>query len=225
MAERSYRGLLWTLVLLGTTLDQVSKYGVFRWLYRNGEGGQQVIVPGVFQLLAQFTDQREASRGLLATLRTGSGPVLPKVNHGALFGLGGERETLPHALFARIGDFFGLDPATMANAAFAGVSLLAVAAIVFWSTRRSTASDWALCAALGLIMAGTLGNLYDRLVFNGVRDFLYFHWFEFPVFNIADSCLVCGAFLLLIQAFWTRPAAAPAEHEAAALSTAAAQQT
>jgi lipoprotein signal peptidase len=211
MVERSYRGLLWALVLLGTTLDQVSKYGVFKWLYHDGEGGQQVIVPDVFKLLAQFTQEHETGTGLLAALRSGSGPVLPKVNHGALFGLGGERETLPHAIFAGLGTWVGLDPSSMANLAFAAVSLLAVLAIAYWSTRRSTASDWCLCAALGLILAGTLGNLYDRLVFNGVRDFLYFHWFEFPVFNVADSCLVCGAFLLLIQAFWSRPAASSHE--------------
>jgi lipoprotein signal peptidase len=214
MAERSYRGLLWSLVLLGITLDQVSKYGVFRWLYNNGDGGQQVIIPDVFKLLAQFTDQRETAEGLLPFLRTGSGAVLPKVNHGALFGLGSE----PAHLVSTIGSWLRLDPAALANGVFAAVSLVAVLAIAYWSTRRSTASDWSLCAALGLIMAGTLGNLYDRLVFNGVRDFLYFHWFEFPVFNIADSCLVCGAFLLLIQAFWTRPSvgAPPGESAAAA---------
>src|SRR5207244_2218205 len=104
------------------------------------------------------------------------------------------------------------------------VSLLAVLAITYWSTRKSTASDWYLCAALGLILAGTLGNLYDRLVFNGVRDFLYFHWFEFPVFNVADSCLVCGAFLLMIQAFWSRPTVASQEQTVAALPAALAQQ-
>jgi lipoprotein signal peptidase len=223
MAERSYRGLLWSLVLLGTALDQVSKYGVFRWLYNEGEGGDQDIIPGVFKLLAQFTGQRETAGGLLGWLRSGSGPILPKVNHGALFGLGGERETLPHAIFAAVGSWFGLAPATMANAVFAGVSLLAIVAIVYWSTRRVTASDWSLCAALGLILAGTLGNLYDRLVFNGVRDFLYFHWFEFPVFNIADSCLVCGAFLLLIQAFLSRPGQTAPESSAVAMSAAMAQ--
>lgn len=200
---------MWSLVLLGTTLDQVSKYAVFKWLYDDGEGGHLVIIPGVFRLLAQFTTQRDTSGGILAFLRTGSGPILPKVNHGALFGVGGEPDTLPHAMLAAIGRWLGLDPATMANAVFAAVSLVAVVAIAYWSTRRATASDWSLCAALGLIMAGTLGNLYDRLVFNGVRDFLYFHWFEFPVFNIADSCLVCGAFLLLIQAFWNRPSTNP----------------
>jgi signal peptidase II len=214
MAERSYRGLLWTLALLGTMLDQVSKYGVFKWLYHDGEGGWYDLIPNVFRLLAQFTGQRETAPGFLAALRTGSGPILPKVNHGALFGIG---DKPPHAVFATISSWLGLDPATLANGIFAAVSLLAVVAIAYWSTRRSTTSDWSLSAALGLILAGTMGNLYDRLVFGGVRDFLHFYWFEFPVFNVADSCLVCGAFLLLIQAFWSRPPAPAPENSAVAL--------
>ena len=64
-----------------------------------------------------------------------------------------------------------------------------------------------------LILGGTLGNLYDRVVFHGVRDFL--HWsyaFDWPVFNIADCCLVSGAFLLLFQAFFAKHEQAAAEH-------------
>src|SRR5262249_8508885 len=202
MAERSYRGLFLALVLLGTSLDQASKYGVFRWLYNEGQGGEYVLVPGVFKLFAQFTPQSDPADGLLAQLRTGGGTKLPKVNHGALFGLGGEYVIL-------------------ANMLFAIVSIAAAVAIAYWSTRSSTARDPALCAALGLILAGTLGNLYDRVVFQGVRDFLYFHWFEFPVFNVADSCLVCGAFLLLAQAFWNRPALVPQENAEGMLSIAA----
>jgi lipoprotein signal peptidase len=193
MSERSYRGLLWSLALLGAALDQGSKYGVFRWLHDDQPApqsgkvlqGERVIIPGAFKLLAQFTEETEEGQGALASLRTLNGNFQPKVNHGALFGLGGEY-------------------ANLANAIFAAVSILAAVAIFYWSTRRSTAKDWSLCAALGLILAGTLGNLYDRLVFDGVRDFLYFHLIEWPVFNIADCCLVCGAFLLLAQAFLGR---------------------
>jgi signal peptidase II len=204
--ERSYRSLLWSLALVGTLLDQISKYSVFKWLYaealaHGGEGervqGERDLVPGAFKLLAQFTDQHDTAGGLLGTLRTWSGEVLPKVNHGALFGLGGEY-------------------VWVANTLFAAVSVVAAFAIVYWSTRRSTARDFSLCAALGLILAGTLGNLYDRMVFGGVRDFLYFYWIEWPVFNVADCCLVCGAFLLLAQAFLTRSAPAqPATSEVA----------
>jgi lipoprotein signal peptidase len=186
MAERSYRGLLWGLALAGTVADQWAKYGVFKWLYPQDSSafqGEYDVVPGAFKLLAQFTGERETAGGLMAYLRSGSGDLLPKVNHGALFGLGGE--------YIKV-----------ANTVFAVVSVLAAAAIILWSFRRATARDLSLCTALGLILAGTLGNLYDRLVFGGVRDFLYFYWIEWPVFNIADCCLVCGAFLLLAQAFW-----------------------
>src|SRR5262249_25403122 len=141
--------------------------------------------------------------------RTWSGEVQPKVNNGALFGLGGES--------------YDMD----GNTFFALVSVLAAAAIIFWSTRPSTAKDWPLCMSLGLILAGTLGNLYDRLVFDGVRDFLdWYYLVNWPVFNLADCFLVCGAFLLLAQAFWSHPAAddkaakaeSAAKHEVAAVS-------
>jgi len=116
---------------------------------------------------------------------------VPHVNQGALFGfLKGHK--------------------TLANAGFAAVSLAAAVAIVVWSLQRKTARDRWLCAALGLILAGTLGNFYDRVVFNGVRDFLHWNYlFDWPVFNVADCCLVIGAFLLLVQAFGPQRAAAP----------------
>lgn len=187
--DRNYRWLLWLLVVLGFCLDQGSKYLVFKKLYNGGHGGEYVLVPGVFKLLAQYTDVAEEGDSALTSLRTWSGAYRPKVNHGALFG-------------------FLNNHITLANCLFAVVSFGAAIAIGFWTTRPSAAQDGILCSALGLILAGTLGNFYDRVIFNGVRDFLYFHWFEFPVFNIADCCLVCGAFLLLTQAFIRQPAPA-----------------
>jgi signal peptidase II len=207
-AEKSYRKLLWILVLLGITLDQTSKYGVFRWLYNEAEGGRYVVVRGVFRLIAEYPAKEERvtpPENALRPLRTASGEYLPKVNQGALFG-------------------FLHDYKTLANGIFAIVSIAAAAAIVYWSTRPATARDPALCTSLGLILAGTLGNLYDRLIFNGVRDFLYFHWFEFPVFNVADCCLVCGALLLVAHAYFHRPAPAPDQTREVALSAVATGQ-
>jgi lipoprotein signal peptidase len=207
MPERTYRTLLWTLALTGLLLDQVSKYGVFAWLERMPDNAyaifQSVDQTG-FQLVAQL--ERD-SHGRL--LYDGSGRAIPHVNHGALFG-------------------FLRDHKTLANTGFAVISLLAALAIVYWSAHKSTARDRWLCSALGLILAGTLGNFYDRVMFNGVRDFLHWNYlFDWPVFNLADCCLVVGAALLLIQAFFSPQAAgeAPTNEEQTAALTPAPQLT
>jgi len=61
--------------------------------------------------------------------------------------------------------------------------------------------------ALALILGGALGNLYDRIRFHYVVDFLevhivHYHW---PDFNVADSCIVIGACLLLLEIFRPQP--------------------
>jgi lipoprotein signal peptidase len=173
MSERSYRALLWTLALLGLGLDQASKYGVFAWL-REAEDNTFV----VFR-----TAERQGFQLVAQFERDDAGRVVPHVNQGALFG-------------------FLRDHKSAANGGFAAISLMAAAAIVWWSTQKATARDRWLCASLGLILAGALGNVYDRVVFNGVRDFLHWNYlFDWPVFNVADCCLVAGACLLLLQAF------------------------
>jgi signal peptidase II len=55
--------------------------------------------------------------------------------------------------------------------------------------------------ALALILGGALGNVIDRLVHGHVIDFLDFHlggW-HWPAFNVADSAIVCGAALLILD--------------------------
>lgn len=183
MTGRSYRSLLWFLAAFGLTLDQLSKYAVFRWLSRDGYGGQFDIIPGWFGLIAQFTGQPIETGTWRGPLQALNGSVMPHVNNGALFGLG---------------NGFGVT----ANGFFAVVSILAATAIIIWSIRVKIASDPILFAALGLILGGTLGNFYDRVVFHGVRDFLDFYKIHFPVFNVADCCLVVGAGLLMLQAVW-----------------------
>ena len=54
-----------------------------------------------------------------------------------------------------------------------------------------------------LLFAGILGNLIDRIVFGYVKDYLHFNFFFFfyPIFNLADVFIVCGA-ILLIWIIW-----------------------
>jgi lipoprotein signal peptidase len=180
--------LMYALAVCGVAADQATKYGMFSWLA--GVPGNRYVLfrttPETedelrgFALVAQFERSEDGRHEVLTDAH---GRPIPHVNHGALFGI-------------------LRDHKTPANMAFAFISLAAAAAILWWSRQPGTAGDRWLCAALGLILAGTLGNLYDRIRFNGVRDF--FHWdylYNWPVFNVADCCLVLGAGLLLIQAF------------------------
>jgi signal peptidase II len=194
MATISYRWLFWLLALIGFSVDQVSKYGVFTWLYDEVRlDGSVEVIPGAFDIVAKYTPETEPGQSPLAFLRTMSAQHLPYVNKGALWGT-----TLQ------------LSPAA-ANFVFGIISVLAALGIIYWSSRPGTARHGYLCFALGLILGGTLGNLYDRIVFAGVRDFLWWHKFvDWPVFNIADCCLVCGAGLLLLEAFFAT--SEPVEH-------------
>src|SRR5262245_14271588 len=200
--NRSYRKLFWTLALLGLAADQGSKYGSFAWL---GGASPFVVVPNYFNIVAVYTDRIWEGEGLLHQLRTISSPNVPHLNHGALFGIGA-------------GTSFG-------NYFFLAISLAAALAIIYWSTRPFAGRDSYLCVALGLILAGTLGNFYDRIVFGGVRDFFHaynlplpFGLDNFPVFNVADCCLVCGALLLVLEAFLRKPVPEPNSQGAAATS-------
>lgn len=209
MPDRSYRAVLWSLALIGLLADQGSKYGIFAWL-----AGVESHAFALFQTDAESGSVKRAFAAVPAdesrerpltgfflevAFTEEGGRQVPHVNHGALFGFLREHKGL-------------------ANGLFAAISLLAAGAILFWSAQKNTAKDLWLCVALGLILAGTLGNFYDRVVFNGVRDFL--HWnlaFDWPVFNIADCCLVVGAGLLLVQAFFA-PAVQPTREPQLAVS-------
>lgn len=54
--------------------------------------------------------------------------------------------------------------------------------------------------ALALLVAGTIGNMIDRIRTRYVVDYLMFQFgsYTFPVFNLADMCIVCGSILLAI---------------------------
>jgi len=75
------------------------------------------------------------------------------------------------------------------------------AVIVITYSFRSPARNRVLQIALALILGGALGNLYDRVVYRYVVDFLEFyvgayHW---PSFNIADSAISIGVALLALE--------------------------
>lgn len=123
-------------------------------------------------------------------------PVIPHVfrishvfNTGAAF-----------SLFAE-----SLSPTLVRNVliGFSALAIIVVLGMIWRVGRRFTATG----LALALILGGAIGNLYDRIQFKYVVDFLEvtivrYHW---PDFNVADSAIVVGACLLLLEIFRTQP--------------------
>lgn len=63
--------------------------------------------------------------------------------------------------------------------------------------------------SLSMIVGGALGNLIDRVRLGYVIDFLDFHWdfqHHFPAFNVADSAITIGVFLLILSMFYEKEA-------------------
>lgn len=78
------------------------------------------------------------------------------------------------------------------------VTLIVIAAIVVYLFFALKESEW-LRISLVFITAGGIGNIVDRIKFGYVRDFLQFaFWTDFPSFNIADSFVTVGAFMLVV---------------------------
>ena len=89
------------------------------------------------------------------------------------------------------------------------VALVISVGVLFWLKKEQR---WLPKIALWMVLAGALGNVIDRFRFGAVVDFLDFHLFEYhwPAFNIADSAIVVGAVILLVDGLF---AGGPTIHE------------
>ena len=74
-----------------------------------------------------------------------------------------------------------------------------ISVVLAVALRRVPREDWRNAFPFALIIAGALGNLVDRLRLGYVVDFVewYVGSFYWPVFNLADSCIVVGAVLMV----------------------------
>jgi len=89
-------------------------------------------------------------------------------------------------------------------------SLTAIVLVGGFIWRRAPRMDRGSLAAFALILGGAAGNLFDRIVSGQVTDFLDFYigGYHWPAFNVADSAIVIGSALLLVEAFRTKRQAA-----------------
>lgn len=88
------------------------------------------------------------------------------------------------------------------SAALATLTIAAIAGVIVYSL-RTPVNQRLLQVALSLILAGALGNLYDRIHYGYVIDFIevYFRNYRWPSFNIADSAITVGVALLALEIF------------------------
>ncbi len=176
----------WLLGVLGCAADLLTKHLVFRH-------------PGLH-------------RGSEWWLWKGHVGIQKSLNEGALFGMGQGNVWL-FALFA----------------------VVAAVAIPVWLFRYGAANDRWLTLALGCVMGGVVGNLVDRLGLSGltwdpfnparagervyaVRDWILVQWDDrwvWPNFNIADSLLVIGAALLMVQTLFAERSSSVASGDSA----------
>jgi len=120
-------------------------------------------------------------------------PVLNFVlvwNHGITFGM-----------FTSFGD--------AGKIILAGFAIAVIAALAVWLWRSDR---WFTTLAIGAIGGGAIGNVLDRLRHGAVVDFIQVHagWLYFPyVFNVGDSCIVCGVAALMAESLLRRQPAGP----------------
>ena len=119
----------------------------------------------------------------------------------SILGEGGTIPVIPGILHITFvlnpGGAFGLLP--QGTIFFTLVTLVVFTAVI-WYYISQRPRHWAVVTALGLVLGGTAGNLYDRLVIGKVIDWIDFR--IFPVFNVADAALVTGLGLISLLILW-----------------------
>jgi signal peptidase II len=102
---------------------------------------------------------------------------------------------------------FADSPSHWKTAMLIGFSIVAmvIVSILLWRQQTLTITG----VALALILGGAAGNLWDRVLHGRVVDFLLFYvkQYQWPVFNLADSSIVIGACLLVMEIVFSVPKA------------------
>jgi signal peptidase II len=101
---------------------------------------------------------------------------------------------------------FADSPAHWKTTMLIGFSVVAMIVVcgLLWKQQKAFTTTG---IALSLILGGAAGNLWDRVASGRVVDFLLFYvkHYQWPVFNLADSSIVVGAALLVIEILFQRP--------------------
>lgn len=85
---------------------------------------------------------------------------------------------------------------------FTTIAVVISTLLIYWMYKTPVNQKLPLYS-YSLILSGALGNVWDRINYGYVVDFLHFYYqnWHFPAFNVADIAISCGAFLLIVDAF------------------------
>ena len=173
---------MWLILtsIITLALDQITKY----WVYYGhvvgtlGYTGAASDLEGLKRFLASVSTQNCIPQGgnfLVITFTA---------NDAALFGIGNGTEWAVRFL-------------TAVTAVFLFVLLI-------FAVRNLKKFSWLSGVIYGLLIGGSIGNLFDRIAFGYVRDFIYAKFINFPIFNIADSAICIAIGLLVIETLWVK---------------------
>lgn len=132
------------------------------------------------------------------TLRIPMGGAIPVIPHFLRI----THWTNEGAAFSLFADSASPNVVRWALVSFSSLAALVILIVLVRIGNRITPTT----VALALIFAGALGNVHDRIAFGSVVDFIEVHIFSYhwPDFNIADSAVVTGACLLLLDSLLTK---------------------
>lgn len=90
------------------------------------------------------------------------------------------------------------------SALFFVVAMVASALLLYLIISKKWLSGKLEKISIGLILGGTISNAIDRLIFKGVRDFIYLKFINFAIFNVADFAITVGAILFCVSILFLR---------------------
>ena len=113
--------------------------------------------------------------------------------------LGKEYYIIPKFFYLYLSKNTGAAWSILSNSSYI-LAIISVVALIFLHKEIKEDMNKLYMVAFILIIGGILGNLFDRVFYGYVIDFIGFNIFGyyFPIFNVADICITLGAILIII---------------------------
>ena len=173
---------IFLIALIVLVLDQVSKY----WIVNGFVVKELGYTGSMFDLNALRAFLPQADVALNNSIPKGGRFLVLSftANDAALWGIGNGNAWAVRLLLAMTAVFLML--------------------LLFFTIRTRKKLPALSRVIVGLMIGGSIGNLYDRIAFGYVRDMIYAKFINFPIFNIADAAICIAIALLVFEAFFRK---------------------